>query len=149
MNYCIKVHDILHNACVQMTLGTLAKTLAHICNSAFQAACHEVWASQFSFSLWSQGYGSSWLRLACLVCINWSLEQAQQQSSIVLSQFFPLREVVMPGQRLGSISLCKRGLCQGLVLPLWLRGLTWTVGTETHPGGKKCAGGSVCHSCWC
>ena len=37
---------------------------------------------------------------------------------------------------------CKRGLCQGLVVALWLRGLTWS-GTETHPGGKKSAGGSV------
>ena len=52
-----------------------------------------------------------------------------------LSQFshaclslFPLREVAKPGLSLVSISLCKRGLCRGLLVPLWLRGLTWRVG---------------------
>ena len=51
---------------------------------------------------------------------------------------FPPRGVAKPGHGLGSISLCERGLCQGLVVPLWLKGLTWT-----HPSGKKSAGGSV------
>ena len=36
--------------------------------------------------------------------------------------------VAKPGHGLGSISLCKRGLCQGVVVHLWLTGLTWRVG---------------------
>ena len=32
------------------------------------------------------------------------------------------------GHGLGSISQCKRDLCQGLVVHIWLRGLTWRVG---------------------
>ena len=56
---------------------------------------------------------------------------------------FPLRGVAKPGHSLGSISLCKRSLYWGLVMPIWLRGLTWESGTETYPGGKKSAGGSV------
>ena len=34
----------------------------------------------------------------------------------------------MPGHGLGSISQCKRDLCQGLVVHLWLTGLIWRVG---------------------
>ena len=45
-----------------------------------------------------------------------------------LSQSFLLRSVAGPGHRLGSISWCRRDLCQGLVINLWLRGLTWRLG---------------------
>ena len=41
---------------------------------------------------------------------------------------FLLREVARPGHGLGSISWCRRDLCQGLMVHLWLRGLTWRVG---------------------
>ena len=41
---------------------------------------------------------------------------------------FPLRGVARSGHRLGSISWCRRDLCQGLVIHLWLRGLTWRPG---------------------
>ena len=87
-------------------------------NSASRQCC-EVWASQFTFF-----HGLKDIVPPSEVClyghINWSLAQAQQQSSIGLLCLFSLREVAKPGHRLGSIS-CKRGLCQVLVVPLWLR----------------------------
>ena len=46
---------------------------------------------------------------------------------ICLSLFL-LRGVARPGHNLGSISWCRRDLCQGLVVHLWLRGFTWRVG---------------------
>ena len=50
----------------------------------------------------------------------------------VCLSLFPLRAVARPGHELGSILWCRRdlyqGLCQGLVVHLWLRGLTWRVG---------------------
>ena len=46
----------------------------------------------------------------------------------VCLSLFPLRGVARPGHRLGSISRWSRDLCQGLVVLLWLRGLTWQVG---------------------
>ena len=46
---------------------------------------------------------------------------------VYLSPFL-LRGMAWPGHRLGSISQCRRDLCQGLVVHLWLRGLTWRVG---------------------
>ena len=64
-------------------------------------------------------------------CINWSLMQAQPQSSMGLSGSFP------------SKRQCRRDLCQGLVVHLWLRGLNLESGNEAHPSGKKSAGSSV------
>ena len=46
----------------------------------------------------------------------------------VYPSLFLVRGMARPGHRLGSISQCKRDLCQGLVVHLWLRGLTWRVG---------------------
>ena len=46
----------------------------------------------------------------------------------VCLSLFLLRGVARPGHRLGSISQCRRDLCQGLVVHLCLRGLTWRVG---------------------
>ena len=50
----------------------------------------------------------------------------------VCLSLFPLRGVARPGHGLGSILWCRRdlyqGLCQDLVVQLWLRGLTWRVG---------------------
>ena len=63
---------------------------------------HEVWASQFSF--------------------------LHSLKDVVPSSEAYLREVAKLGHGLGSISMCKRGLCQSLVVPLWLRGLTWRAG---------------------
>ena len=46
----------------------------------------------------------------------------------VCFSIFLLGGVAKPGHKLGSISWCRRDLCQGLVVHLWLRGLTWRVG---------------------
>ena len=46
----------------------------------------------------------------------------------VCLSFFLLRGVARPGHGLGSISWCRRDLCQGLVVLLWFRELTWKVG---------------------
>ena len=46
----------------------------------------------------------------------------------VYLSLFLLRGVARPGHGLGSISQCRRDLCQGLVVHLWLRGLTRRVG---------------------
>ena len=59
---------------------------------------------------------------------NWCLAQAQQQFFIGLSQSFPSKRCGKARPWTGSISLCKRGLCHGLVVHIWLRGLTWRVG---------------------
>ena len=81
---------------------------------------------------------------ACLYgCINLSLEQAQQQSSIGLSQSFPSKRgskarlltglhftvQKRPVPRSSGASLAKRPHLES--------------GTETHSGGKKSAVGSV------
>ena len=120
-----KVHDILDSTATKW-VGNSACILAHAFNSGSRQH-YEVWASQFPFVHGLKDvvppseahlYGH----------INWSLAQTWQQPSKPCLSLFPLREVAKPGQRLGSISLCKRGLCEGLVVPLWLRGLTWQVG---------------------
>ena len=83
----------------------------------------EVWASQFPFlhNLKDVIPPSE----ACLYGhINWSLAQTQQQSSIGLSQAFPLEMGGKTSHVLGSASVCKRDLCGSPVVPLWLRGLT-------------------------
>ena len=88
---------------------------------------HEVWASQFPFlhSLRDVIPPNE----ACLYgCINWSLTQAQQQSSMGLSQSFPSKRGGKTRPQTEFHSLCRRDLCQGLVVHLWLRGLTWRVG---------------------
>ena len=46
----------------------------------------------------------------------------------VCLSLFHLRGVAKPGQGLSSILWCRRDLCQGLVVHLWLRGLIWRVG---------------------
>ena len=120
-----KVHDTLDNA-VSKQVGNSAHILAHVFNSASRQFCG-VWASQFPFLHGLKDVVPS--SEACLYgYISWSLAQAQQQSSMGLSQSFPLREVAKPGHGPSSISLCKRGLCQGLVVTLWIRGLTWRAG---------------------
>ena len=115
----LKVHDNLDNAGSKQ-VGNSAHILAHVFDSLSRQH-HEVWASQFTFlqSLKdvippSQAflYGS----------INWSLVQAQQQFPWVCLSPFPIRRVAKPGHGLGSILQYRRGLCQGLVVHLWLRG---------------------------
>ena len=100
--------------------------LAHVFNSVSKQH-YGFWASQLPFlhSLRDVIPPSE----ACLYgLIKWSLAQVQQQSSMGLSQSFPSkRGWQKPGPGLGSIPLCKRDLCQGLVVLPWLRDLTWRV----------------------
>ena len=101
-------------------------------NSVSRQLC-EVWASQLPFlhSLRDVIPPSE----ACLYGhINWSLAQAQQQSSMGLSYSFPSKRGSKTRSQTGfhftaqrERELCQ-GLCQGLVVHLWLRGLTWRVG---------------------
>ena len=82
----LKVHDILTNA-VSKTVWNSACILADVFNSATRQY-HEVWASQFPFLHSCKDVIPP--SEACLYChINWSLAQAQQWSSMGLSQSFP------------------------------------------------------------
>ena len=79
----LKVHDILDNA-VSKQVGNSAHILAHVFSSVSRQY-REVWASRFPFlhNLRDVIPPSK----ACLYGhINWSLAQAQQQSSMGLSQ---------------------------------------------------------------
>ena len=79
----LKVHDILDNA-VSKQVANSAHILAHVFNFVSRQH-HEVWASQLLFlhSLRDVILPSE----ACLYGhINWSLVQAQQHSSMGLSQ---------------------------------------------------------------
>ena len=103
---------------------------------------HEVWALQFSFLHGLKDVVPP--SAACLYGhINWSQAQAQQQSSIGLSQSFASKVNGKARPQTESISLCKRGLCQGLMVSLCLKRPHLESGTETYPGGKKCAVYSV------
>ena len=98
----------------------------HIFNSASRQH-HEVWASQVPFLHGLKDVVP--LSEACLYdCLNWSLAQAQQQSSMGLSQYFPPKRDGKTRLRTEFISVYKRDICQSLVVPLWLRGLTCRVG---------------------
>ena len=78
-----KIHDILDNA-VSKHVRNTACILASLFDSAFRQCC-EVLASQ---DLFLHNFTDSVPPSeACLYgCINWSLAQAQQQSSLGLSQ---------------------------------------------------------------
>ena len=138
----IKVLDIPYNA-VSKKVGNSAHILAHIFNSASRQCC-EIWASHFPIlhSLKDVVSPSE----ACMHGgINWSLAQAQQHSSMGLSQSFLSRRGGKTDQGLSSISMSKRDLCKSLVVPLLPRGMESRI--ETHPGGKKSLGGSLCQFC--
>ena len=72
------------------------------------------------------------MRPACIAVLTGLWCRLSNSLLSVCLSLFPLREVALTGHRLGSISQCKRdlcqGLCQGLVVHLWLGGLTWRVG---------------------
>ena len=81
----IKVHDLLDSA-VSQQVGNSTCILEHVFNSASRQH-GEVWASQFPFLHSLEGVVPP--SEACLYgCINWSLPQAQQQSSTGSSQSF-------------------------------------------------------------
>ena len=106
----IKVHGILGNA-LSKQVGISAHILAHVFNSASRQH-YEVWASQFPFlnSLKDVVPPSE----ACLYDhINWSLTQAQQQSSMGLSQSFPPRRGSKTTPRTGlHFSVQKRSVLE-------------------------------------
>ena len=106
----------------------------------------EVWASQFHFlhSLWEVIPPSE----ACLYGhINWSLAQAQQQSSIGLSQSFPSqRGGKARPQTWFHCMMQKRpvpGSVPGSSGPPLAKRPHLETGNEAHPSGKQSAGGSV------
>ena len=68
------------------------------------------------------------VKLACMAISTGLWHRISNSPPLACVNLFPLRGVQKPGDGLGSISMYKRGLCQGLVVPLWLRGLTWRVG---------------------
>ena len=82
---------------------------------------------------------------ACLYGhINWSLAQAQQQSLIGLSQSFLSKRDGKARPWTGFHFTVQKSLCQGVVVPLWLRGLPWRVGMRLIQVAG--AGGSVSSS---
>ena len=139
-----KIHHVLVNA-VSKNVGNTACILAPFLNSTSRQH-HEVWALQFPFlhRLKDTVPPSE----TCLYgYINWSLAQAQQQSSRACLNIFFLWEMAKPGQRLGSISMGKTYLHQSLMVPLWQRSLTWESNTEAHQGSRKSSGGGVSANC--
>ena len=102
---------------------------------------HEVWASQFPFLHSLKDVIPT--NEACLYGhINWSLAQAQQQSSMGISQWggkarpqpgfhFMVQMRPVPGS--SGASLAKRPHSES--------------GNEIHPSGKTSVGGSVCQFC--
>ena len=136
----IKVHDILDNA-VSKWVGNFTHILVHVFNSASGQYC-EVWASQFPFL-----HGLKDVVPPSEPClyghINWSLAQAQQQSSIGLSQSLPPKRGGKTRPLTGfHFNVQKRPLLESNGSCLAKRPHLESE-TETHPGGKKSAGVSV------
>ena len=110
-------------------------------NSASRQHC-EAWASQSPFlhSLKDVVPTSE----ACLYGhLNWSLAQAQQQSSMGLSQSFPLMKGGKTRPQTGfHFTVQNRHVPRSNGTSLTKRAHLES-GTENCPGGKKSAGGSV------
>ena len=68
------------------------------------------------------------VRVACKAILTGLWHRFSNSLPWVCLSLFHLRGVVKPDQGLGSISLCKRDLCEGLVVHLELGGLTCRVG---------------------
>ena len=136
----LKVHDILNNA-VSKQVGNSAHILAHMFNSVSRQ-CHEVWGSQFLslHSLWDVIPPSE----TCLYGhINWSLAQAQQQSSMGLSQSFPSKKGSKARPRTGFHFTVQKRLGPGSSGPSLAKRHHLESGNEAHPSGKKSGGGSI------
>ena len=136
----IKVYDILDNA-VSKRFGNSAHILAHVFNSALRQCC-EVWALQFPFLHDLKDVVSS--SEACQYGhINWSLAQAQQQSTIGLSQSFISKRGGKARAWIGfHFNMWKGPLPESSGASLAKRPHLES-GTETHSSGKKSAGDSV------
>ena len=114
-------------------------------NSVSRQHC-EVWASQFPFlhSLREVIPPSE----ACLYChINWSLAQAQQQSSMGLSQSFPSKRGGKARPQAGFHFTVQNRYVPGSVPgssgPSLAKRPHLETGNEAYPSGMKSAGGSV------
>ena len=68
------------------------------------------------------------VRPACMAILTGLCHRLRNSLPWVCLSLFPLRGVARPGHKLGSILCWRRDLCQGLVVHLWLRGLTWRQG---------------------
>ena len=104
--------------------------------------CHDVWTSQFSFlhSLEDVFPPSE----TCLYHhINWSLAQAQQQSSMGLSQSFPSKRGGNGRSWTGFHFTVQKRPMLGSSGAYLAKRPHLKCRTVTHPGGKKSAGGSV------
>ena len=119
----------------------LCSILVDVFNSVSRQHC-EVWASQFPFlhSLRDVIPPSE----ACLYGhINWFLMQAQQQSSMGLSESFPSKRGGKARPQTGfHFTVQKRSVPRSSGPPLAKRPHLGT-GNEAHPSGKKSACGSV------
>ena len=60
--------------------------------------------------------------------INWCLVQAQEETSMGLSQSFPSKRGGKAKPLTGFHFMAQKRPVPGLVVHLWLRGLTWRVG---------------------
>ena len=81
---------------------------------------------------------------ACLYGhINWSLAQAQQQSSMGLSQSFSTKRDGKARSWTGFHFMVKKRSVTGSSGPSLAKRPHLETGTEAHPSGKKSAGGSV------
>ena len=136
----IKIHYILGND-VSKGICNSACILAHIFNSA-SGHCHEVWASQFPFLHHLKDMVPT-IETCLYGHMNWCLAQAQQQSSMGLSQSFlhmgggkarPRTEFHFNVQKETSarVKWC-----------LFTKRPHLESSTEAHPGGRKSTGGSV------
>ena len=81
---------------------------------------------------------------ACLYGhINWTLAQAQQQSSMGLSQSFPSKRGGKTRPWTGFHFMLQKRPVLGSSGPSLAKRADLEGGNEAHPGGKKSAGGSV------
>ena len=117
-------------------VGNSTCILVHVFNSVSRQNC-EVWASQFPFL-----YSLRDVILSSKAClygwINWSLAQAQQQSSMGLSQSFPSKRSGKTRSQTGfHFTVQKRPLPRSSGPSLAKRPHL------AHPSGKKSAGGIV------
>ena len=81
---------------------------------------------------------------ACLYgCINWSLAQAQQQSSMGLSQSFPPKRDDESRPQTGFHFMVQKRPLPGSSHPSLAKRHHMEVGNEACPSGKKSAGCNV------
>ena len=93
---------------------------------AVSRQCCEVWASQFPF-LHSLRDVIPPSETCCMAILTGLWHRLSTSILWVCLSLFLLRGMARPGHGLGSISQCRRDLCQYLVVHLWLRRITWRV----------------------